>query len=62
MTVRNRVLKILQKQQEIDTTSKEVAGVAKEQGLFICDKTVSFILRHYDNLEKRLFQIVSSVE
>ena len=35
MTVRNRVLEILQKQQDIDTTAKEVAGVAKEQGLFI---------------------------
>lgn len=62
MTVRTRVSQILQKQQDIDTTAKEVAGVVKEQGLFVCDKTVSFILRHYDNLEKRLFQIVSSVE
>ena len=61
MTIRNRVFEILQKQQDVDTTAKEVAGVAKEQGFFICDKTVSFILRHYDNLEKRLFQIVNSV-
>lgn len=62
MTVRNHILKVLQKQQDIDTTTKEVVKVTKKQGLFICDQTVSFILRNYNNLEKRLFQIVNSVE
>lgn len=62
MTVRNLVFEVLKKEQNVDNTTKEITQVTKKQGLFVCDKNVSFILRNYTNLEKQLFQIINSVE